>query len=177
MALKDLPRQSKKDGYEFTAMTSKDLKLLEAWRNEPHVATWWTPSREDMEDLRTDLASASPAVGRYLVSYQGRPFAYIQCYDPATDPYFWSENPQPEGTRGIDQFIGDSEMIGFGHGAKFLKAFVQVLFEDNEVRRIIVDPSPENAPAIRSYQQAGFRREKTIVTPEGPAVLMVLMRG
>ena len=32
--------------------------------------------------------------------------------------------PQPEGTRGIDQFIGEADMIERGHGSAFIRAFI-----------------------------------------------------
>jgi hypothetical protein len=41
-------------------------------------------------------------------------------------------------------------------------------------RSIQVDPSPTNARAIRCYEKAGFTRVGTVVTPDGPALLMRL---
>ena len=35
------------------------------------------------------------------------------------------------------------------------------------------DPAPTNLRAIRCYEKAGFRRLRTIVTPDGPAEYMV----
>ncbi|NEL52379.1 GNAT family N-acetyltransferase, partial [Escherichia coli] len=40
------------------------------------------------------------------------------------------------------------------------------------IPRIVTDPSPANARAIRAYEKAGFRRERLVETPDGPALLM-----
>jgi len=54
-----------------------------------------------------------------------------------------------------------------------VRAFVSMLFADSEVTRIQTDPSPDNARAIRCYAKAGFREARRIVTPDGPALLMI----
>ena len=51
-----------------------------------------------------------PDMAQFIVTLDGRPFAYLQCYRMSEwDACF---GPQPEGTRGIDQFIGEADMIG-----------------------------------------------------------------
>jgi RimJ/RimL family protein N-acetyltransferase len=58
-----------------------------------------------------------------------------------------------------------------------VRAFVEQLFQDPEVTRIQTDPSPDNESAIRSYRRAGFVSAGEIVTPDGPAVLMLRERS
>jgi len=38
--------------------------------------------------------------------------------------------------------------------------------------RIVTDPDPANARAIRAYEKAGFRKMGMVDTPDGPALLM-----
>ena len=45
-----------------------------------------------------------------------------------------------------------------------------------EVTKIQTDPSPSNLRAIRCYEKAGFERQGTVTTPDGPAVYMVQTR-
>jgi aminoglycoside 6'-N-acetyltransferase len=78
---------------------------------------------------------------------------------------------QPIGTRGIDQFIGEPEFIGRGHGSTFIRAFVERLFETG-APRAVTDPNPGNARAIRAYTKAGFRPIDTRLTISGQALLM-----
>jgi aminoglycoside 6'-N-acetyltransferase len=39
--------------------------------------------------------------------------------------------------------------------------------------RVITDPDPANARAIRAYEKAGFVRDRMVDTPDGIALLMV----
>ncbi len=99
-----------------------------------------------------------------------RPFGYLQCYGlTAWNTGFGS---QPEGTRGIDQFIGESDMIARGHGSAFIRQFV-----DAELRhglpRVVTDPDPLNLRAVRAYEKAGFIGDRVVETPDGAALLMV----
>jgi aminoglycoside 6'-N-acetyltransferase len=112
-----------------------------------------------------------PAMDQFLVASDEHPFAYLQCYDPAA----WPDNgfgPQPHGTRGIDQFIGEADMIECGHGSAFLRAFVEDLLSAG-TPRVLTDPNPANTRAIRAYEKAGFSRSHLVETPDGRALLMV----
>ena len=60
---------------------------------------------------------------------------------------------QPLGTRGIDQFIGEPDMIGRGHGSAFIRAFID---DPCGMARAVTDPDPANARAVRAYEKAGF---------------------
>ena len=63
-------------------------------------------------------------------------------------------------------------MVGRGHGSAFIRAFVDRLLTAGATR-VIADPDPRNARAIRAYAKAGFRPEQEVVTPDGRALLMV----
>jgi len=57
-----------------------------------------------------------------------------------------------------------------------IDAFARRLFADPAVTRIQTDPSPDNERAIRCYRRAGFVERGEIVTPDGPALVMVRQR-
>jgi aminoglycoside 6'-N-acetyltransferase len=78
----------------------------------------------------------------------------------------------PHGARGIDQFIGDPDMIGRGHGSAFIRYFADGLLTAG-TPRVLTDPDPANARAIRAYEKAGFRSEGMVDTPDGLSLLMV----
>ena len=152
--------------YTFRPMTMHDMPLIRRWLDEPHVAEWWHDP-ETLEFVGGDLDH--PDLAQFIVSMDGRPFAYLQCY--RLGEWHVSFGPQPEGARGLDQFIGESDMLGRGHGSAFVRAFIDRLFACG-VPRIVIDPSPANARAIRAYEKAGFVPQHVIVTPDGPALLM-----
>ena len=80
------------------------------------------------------------------------------------------------GVRGIDQSLANASQLGKGLGTKLVRALVELLFNDPEVTKIQTDPSPSNLRAIRCYEKAGFERQGTVTTPDGPAVYMVQTR-
>lgn len=138
--------------YTFRAVTIDDLALLKQWQSRPHVAQWWDDEDWlDEEDLKDDR------VARWIVGQQGKQIAYMQDYTV----HGWDNHPffhLPKGSRGIDQFIGEPDMIGQGHGTAFINERMHALF-DAGAPAIATDPHPENKRAIAAYQKAGFERE------------------
>ena len=155
--------------YQFRRMTAADFPLVRGWLAMPQVMEWWGDPDEQFELVREDLESL--AMDQFIIAIDDRPFAYLQCYDPMA----WPENglgSHPIGTRGIDQFIGEPNMIGHGHGSAFIRHFTDSLLTAG-TPRVLTDPDPANARAIRAYEKAGFRTEGVVDTPDGLALLMV----
>lgn len=155
--------------YMFRPMTSADLPLLKRWLAAPHVVEWWGDAEEQFELVSGDLDE--PAMDQFIVTTGDRPFAYIQCYNPE----IWPEGGlglHPDGTRGIDQFIGEIDMVGRGHGSAFIRAFAERVIAGG-APRVVTDPDPDNARAVRAYEKAGFEKMHLVDTSDGTALLMV----
>lgn len=155
--------------YMFQPMSAADLPLVRAWLARPHVRQWWGDAEEQFALVSADFDH--PEMHQFIVTAGDRPFAYLQSYNPEV----WQEGglgPQPSGTRGTDQFIGEADMIDRGHGSAFIRAFVEGLINDG-APRIVTDPDPTNARAVRAYEKAGFRKDRVVETCDGPAPLMV----
>jgi len=155
-------------GYIFRPMATADILLVQRWLALPHVREWWGEPEEQYTLVSGDLDE--PAMDQFIVSASGSPFGYLQCYDLTA----WNSGfgPQPQGTRGIDLFIGERDMIERGHGSRFIRQFADGLLASG-TPRVITDPDPANARAIRAYEKAGFRRDRLVDTPDGEALLMV----
>jgi aminoglycoside 6'-N-acetyltransferase len=155
-------------GYTFRSMTEADLPMIMRWLQTPEVVRWWGDPEEQYELVSGDLRH--PDMDQFIVAVDGQPFAYIQCYRLST----WNQGfgPQPQDARGIDQFIGERAFVGCGHGSKFMRQFVDGLLQKG-APRIVTDPDPDNARAIRAYENAGFQRDRLVETPDGTALLMV----
>ncbi len=155
--------------YQFRPMSSEDLPMVRRWLEAPHVAQWWHDPDEQFALVSEDLNH--PAMDQFVVSAEDRPFAYLQCYDPTA----WSDNglgTHPLGTRGIDQFIGEPDMVDRGHGSALIRSFVDCLLKAG-IPRVVTDPDPENVRAVRAYEKAGFQKARLVNTPDGRALLMV----
>jgi len=155
--------------YAFRPMTADDLPTVWRWLAKPHVAEWWGDPAEQFKLVSEDLTH--PAMDQYIVEYDRRPFAYLQCYDPSAWPNH-GFGQRPSGARGIDQFIGEDDMIERGHGSGFVRAFADRLLAAG-VPRVLTDPSPANGRAIKAYEKAGFCKERPVDIPNGAALLMV----
>jgi len=148
-------------------MTAADMPLMREWLARPHVAEWWHDG-DDFEFVSGDMDHRDMA--QFIVSRDATPFAYLQCY--RMGEWHTGFGPQPQGTRGTDQFIADPALVAHGHGSAFVRQFVDELFAVG-TPRVVVDPQPNNPRAIRAYEKAGFVRQHEIETPDGRALLMV----
>lgn len=154
--------------YTFRSLRADDLPLLARWRAAPHVAEWWGNATE-VEEV------AEENVARWIVELDGQPFAFAQDYDP----HAWKGHHfayLPPGSRGIDQFIGEADLLNCGHGPAFVRQHVARLFAAG-APAVGTDPHPYNARARRAYEKAGFRIVGgPMATPWGEVVLMECWR-
>jgi aminoglycoside 6'-N-acetyltransferase len=158
-------------GYVFRPLSVSDLPMVKRWLVTPEVVRWWGDPEEQYALVSGDLDH--PDMDQFIVSLGEHSFGYIQCYALST----WNQSfgAQPPKTRGIDQFIGEAEMIGRGHGSAFIRQFVEDMLTSG-IPRIVTDPDPDNGRAVRAYARAGFQSGRVVDTPDGPALLMVRNR-
>ena len=154
--------------YVFRPMSAGDLPLIRRWLETPEVVRWWGRPDEQYALVSGDLDH--PDMDQFVVAVGEQPFGYIQCYALST----WNQSfgSQPSAMRGIDQFIGVSDMIGRGHGSGFIRQLVEALLASG-IPRVVTDPDPDNVRAVRAYTKAGFRSERRVDTPDGPALVMI----
>lgn len=156
--------------YSFDRVTIGDLPMIHRWLAAPAVREWWIDAHGNPADPIEADDLLEPDVDMWIVSFHGRPFAFMQDYDPHfTEGHHFSY--LPPGARGIDQFIGEQDMMGLGHGSAFIKARIGELFATS-VPAVGTDPHPNNARAIRAYEKAGFKAKAVRATDWGPCLLM-----
>jgi aminoglycoside 6'-N-acetyltransferase len=154
--------------YTFEPVAEDHLPLLRRWLAEPHIQTWWGDSEQALTTIADHMADEM--VQLFIVSHHGAPLGFIQSWSPHAEENHPCRD-QPEGTLGIDQFIGEPSLVNCGHGSAFVGTFVAELFEAG-APRVITDPNPRNARAIRAYEKAGFRALDYRRTISGDALLM-----
>ena len=152
--------------------------MIQEWLQRPHVAEWWhepTTLAELEHDYLPDAMNAT-STRAYIAMLDDEPIGFIQSYVAMGSGDGWWEQETDPGTRGIDQFLANAEQLGRGLGSAMVNAFVQRLFHDPAVTKVQTDPSPRNERAIRCYRRAGFVAHGEIITPDGPALLMLRHR-
>jgi len=137
------------DRYTFRKVTVLDLTLLARWRSHSHVREWW-----DAEESYDQEEIDDPRVAMLIVELSDKPFAFMQDYTV----HGWETHhfgQLPAGSRGIDQYVGEPDMIGCGHGSAFIACRVQALLNVG-APVVATDPHPENKRAIAVYKKIGF---------------------
>jgi aminoglycoside 6'-N-acetyltransferase len=153
----------------FRRVTPADRPMLEGWIAQPHWARWWGPAAEEAATIAEE---ATPDVGRFVFTLDGRDAGYIQWWRPDGAWEIPVDAP-PETTRGIDLSIARAEDCGQGLGSRVLRAFVDRLASEG-ITRFLIDPAPDNLAARRAYAKAGFVEVARGTHGEGPYVLMLL---
>jgi aminoglycoside 6'-N-acetyltransferase len=159
--------------YTFRPVTQADVPMLRRWLETPEVRRWWGDPAEQQALIEEDLAG--DIMTQLIVAVDGRPFAYAQ----HCEVHEWGESPfsyLPRGARAIDPFIGESELLGQGHGPAFLRLICDELIRAG-TPAIGIDPDVDNHRARQAYRKAGFVGEAVVETVEGPAVLMLFEPG
>jgi len=159
--------------YSFRNLAPEDLLMLRTWLATPEALRWWGDPGTELTLIEEDLANE--AMRQWIVPHDGHPFGYAQAYEV----HAW---PQPhlaelqQGAMAVDAFIGVPQMIGRGHGARFLRLLAERLLDDG-APLIVIDPAPENSRARHAYRKAGFRDLRQAETDSGPVILMAFSRG
>jgi aminoglycoside 6'-N-acetyltransferase len=168
--------------YTFAALREEDLGLVRRWLLEPHVKRWWddglkTPYPDaELGEYREAMQGKDPTY-RYVASIDGRPAGVFQHYRIGDDPDYADALALGEDAVGVDLFIGETDLVGRGHGAPMLRQFLRdVAFPFHGIGVCVIGPSVKNVAAIRSYEKAGFRALKEVRVPDeaDPEFLMRL---
>jgi aminoglycoside 6'-N-acetyltransferase len=121
-----------------------DVPRLIEIQSEPSVARWWGPP--DRDELLRQADGAGDSVGLAVETEDGL-IGLIQYYEEDDPGYRHA---------GIDVFVAAS-VQGRGLGTEAVRVLAHHLVRDRGHHRLIIDPTADNLPAIRSYEKVGFR--------------------
>jgi RimJ/RimL family protein N-acetyltransferase len=154
----------------FRPLTPADYPLLLEWLQRPHVKEWWDDGDDTLEKVAAHYGDEEDGdTARFLLletdaaTGATQPLGYFQYY------------VEPDGVIGIDQFLADGNRLGQGLGTRAVRAFLDLVIAEQHPRRVILDPDPQNARAIRCYEKAGFRHYETVTTDEGHLAYMMAL--
>lgn len=155
---------------KFRPLGADDFPLLLEWLSKEHVKEWWNDGDDTLEKVVRNYGEEETSLERFILvgSFDSgeKPIGYFQYY------------LIPDGSIGIDQFIGEEECIDRGVGTNAIEMFCEMIMREREPTSIILDPSPENKRAIRCYEKAGFKHYETKAgEKEGLAYMMRFENG
>lgn len=163
--------------FSFRRLQEENLDLLCTWLNKPHVKEWWNDKLSNdviktkyRERVRDDF------VVPFIAYLKDKPIGFIQYYHADKVGNGWWPD-EIAGTVGIDQFIGEEDYIGKGLGTSMIGEFIDNLFSNPNIKKIITDVDNKNKRAIHCYEKVGFTFVKELLTPDGLANLMQMTRN
>ena len=159
--------------YGFRPMTAADMPMARRWLETPEVQRWWGDADGQVSLLEEDLED--PRMSMWIVSHEGRPFAYIQDYDPRSWDMHHLGDLLP-GSRGIDQFIGEPDMLGRGHGSALDPRPCRAPVRRRRARGRHRSRSGER-PGDPRLREGGLHPPAEAVDTEGQRVLLMLRRA
>jgi aminoglycoside 6'-N-acetyltransferase len=161
----------------FRALAIGDLPLIDAWLRRPHVAEWWRPEDNDIDEYRDAIEGREPT-DHYLILVDGQPVGMIQTYLVSDHPDWEELLHVGEGVAGIDLFIGEEDLVGRGLGPEVLRAFVRdVVFAKPETHACVAGVEIANGRSLRAFEKAGFAPGFDYEEEGRPHRLMRLERG
>jgi len=146
-----------------------DHELVVRWRNEPHVAAWWSTDDEPTPiTLEHVAAMYGPGAGdaswatACIITVGDRPVGYVQFYPWAHEADEAREMGVPviDGSYGLDIFIGEPDLIDRGLGSRTVALLARHLFEERDATNVALLTPVGNERAHRAYEKAGFRKVK-----------------
>jgi aminoglycoside 6'-N-acetyltransferase len=129
-------------GIVLRPLRKDDEPELRRIHETPEVAHWWGEPEPGFP------WSDEPDSTRLAIELDGALVGLIQFYEEQTPRYRHAA---------IDLFL-DPVVHGRGIGSETVRRLAQMLFEQRGHHRVTIDPSVENAAAIRAYEKAGFQR-------------------
>jgi aminoglycoside 6'-N-acetyltransferase len=125
-------------------LTAEDIPQVAAIQAEPGVARWW--GHPDGEKY-ADKAAGTEGVTAFVIEVDETVTGLIQYHE---------EDDLRYRSAGIDLFVGESHQ-GRGIGTDAIRTLARHLVDERGHHRLTIDPSAENAAAIRAYEKVGFR--------------------
>jgi aminoglycoside 6'-N-acetyltransferase len=140
-----------------------DYDRIVAWRNSPHVREWWDP-----DDLPLTQAAAAAELGpgngddstmSCIIELAGQPVGFVQFYPWDVEQTYLEGRglSLPEGSWGLDIFIGERELVGKGVGSRTVRLLCDHLFAERGAPAVALITETGNARAQAAYARAGMR--------------------
>jgi len=139
----------------FTLTEDADIKLVKAWLYKDHIQKWYGDPCEWLAELN-DLSGRFGWITHCIIEYNFEPIGFCQYYDCSKTGSGYSWDHEPQGTFGIDYFIGEERYLGKGLGSSVVKIVGQQVIKTESVVQLIADPVPENIKSIRVLAKNGY---------------------
>lgn len=149
---------------QLRPMCLPERKLFFRWATRSDATPWWYGERygdsvPGYEAFKVDWHDAYFTDGQ---PEKGRAFK-IMYLDEAIGQINYNEIHPADLSTEMDILIAANQHHGLGLGTDAIRTLTRYLFESLHVSRVRVEVIPQNIPAIRAYEKAGYRRIYTYI--------------
>lgn len=134
---------------------NEDIALFKKWLYTSHVARWYHDPLDWINEVenRNDEFSF---LHHFVVELEEKLIGFCQYYEYCHSGEDWHGNTDIDGTYSIDYLIGDIEYLGKGFGKRMVQLLIDKIKLQNNAKRIIVQPEPENKASCNTLLSCGF---------------------
>jgi aminoglycoside 6'-N-acetyltransferase len=158
--------------FGFRPVQRGDDAMLLGWLAQPHVRETWGDPDHELALIHAEIDAGDCKM--HVVTMHAWPIGFIQDWCPhlAGVPHF---PDMPLGTRAVDMFLGDADLLGHGVASAFVRAYTDCL-KTAGVPAVVTDPRLSNPRGIAMYRRAGFVTGDTRIAEDGARVQCMTFR-
>ena len=142
-----------------------DYQLITGWLAQEHVHEWWDhdapPLAYDavVAEYRSQAGGDSPTQS-CIIEIASRPVGHIQFYPWAAyaDELAETGAVLPDGSWGIDVFIGEPDCVELGLGSRTVRLTCEYLIAERDAVAVALLVAKANPRAQRAYLKAGMEQ-------------------
>lgn len=148
MKAKETPLRLKK-------FTDQDIPLLTEWLGAEHIKPWFTDPQAWLDEVREREREYS-WIHHYIICGDRGSIGFCQYYPYWKSGEDWHGNIPVEGTYSIDYLIGEVENLKKGYASAAVRLLGELIAEERDAKRIIVQPETDNHASRNTLLSAGY---------------------
>jgi ribosomal protein S18 acetylase RimI-like enzyme len=157
----------------FRELVPDDLAQLFTWLSRPHVSRWYAAAPSSFAEVAAKYGPRTEPgniVQSFIFRVDDRDAGYIQTYAIRDFPEYAALVAAEDDAAGVDLFIGEEPLLGWGLGPRVVRRFVSdLVFARNGASVCLAGPAEGNHACVRAFEKAGFVRWKKVRPSEGAA--------
>lgn len=140
---------------QLKPFAEENMPLFISWLTCDHVLPWYSPAKDWIEEV-TKRNNEYDWINHYIIYAESEPIGFCQYYTYWRSEEDWHGELPTEGTYSIDYLIGDVRYLRKGCASKALTLLGEIIFSNDNAKRIIVQPEEENRASCNTLLSAGY---------------------
>lgn len=147
--------EEKKKEIYLTDFMDKHIELLINWLHVPHVKKWFSHTEDWIAEVNKRNREYN-WIKHYIIYLNEIPIGFCQYYPYWKSGEDWNGTIPKKGTYSVDYMIGEKQFLYQGYGRRTVKLLNQMIRENSDAERIIVQPEKENIASQKTLLSAGY---------------------